>query len=68
MSGKYVTPEVGSTFTLAGWTWTVTEVVRGGRSYFASTPLPDGREMVRKFSAWVGDVYYGEPDPEEDES
>lgn len=62
---RYAEVQIGESFQWAGWTMTIVEIAPNGRKYWAETPIP-GRErpMRREFSAEIGEMYYGEPDPE----
>jgi hypothetical protein len=59
--------EPGDTFAKMGWFWTVTSVADDGRTFCAVATTRSGSEVSRAFSAEVGAMYYGEPDPSPDE-
>ena len=62
---RYREVQIGETFSLAGFRWTVIEIL-SPKSYLAETPLPGRSPMVREFSSEIGEMYFGDPDPEDD--
>jgi hypothetical protein len=64
----YRTVKVGDIEHTGGWTWVVVEVSKSGKTYVREiTGDPNGYTRRERLSTVVPEVYYGEPDEEEDE-
>jgi hypothetical protein len=69
---KYLVVAVGDTFNLGGWLWAVVRVSASGKTYWAKVTAystKDGTagepvtfERTDKFTAEIGETYWGEAD------